>query len=407
MSAAGFVLAINVFVAGLFTAAFAVVAWRTRTVIGARWLSLACGLGIINALLEFALPAQADPRWMSLAVFTLPLVGFGACIVGLARHYGVTPPWRVLAGLVVVSVLANIAIESQSSRSFVHAAIYQAPYFFAHLLAAAVLLRSRRRLDALDLTLLVFLLFSSLQYVAKPLLVAGLGSVNAQDYLQSAYGAYSQTLIAFLLITNGVLMLLVFVRDALAELTRRSQTDTLSGLLNRGGFDDLADKMLASALRDGAPATMVVADLDHFKAINDNHGHEAGDRVIAAFGQVLSVIAEPRAIIGRLGGEEFATFIPANLATAQLYAEGVRSGFSSLSIAQLGLDRTVSASFGIAQLKPGDGLSDLLRRADAALYEAKKGGRNRVWIAEPEPAAPPAADPVLKRQRGAGRVQRA
>lgn len=406
MSAAGFVLAINVFVAALFAAAFAVVAWRTRTVIGARWLSLAYGMGIINAVLEFALPAQADPRWMSLAVFTVPLLGFAACIAGLARHYGVAPPWRAIAGLLAVSVPANIAIESQSSSSFVHAAIYQAPYFFGHMLAAAVLLRSRRRLDALDITLLVFLLFSSLQYVAKPLLVAGLGAVSAQDYLQSAYGAYSQVLIAFLLITNGVLMLLVFVRDALAELTRRSQTDTLSGLLNRGGFDDLAEKMLASALRDGVPATMVVADLDHFKAINDNYGHAAGDRVIAAFGQVLSAIAEPRTIVGRLGGEEFAAFIPgSNLATARLYAEGVRSGFSGPSIAQLGPDRRVSASFGVAQLRAGDGLSDLLRRADAALYEAKKSGRDRVCIAEPDIPAPLTAPMAGERRQGSRQPQ--
>ena len=106
--------------------------------------------------------------------------------------------------------------------------------------------------------------------------------------------------------------------------------------------------------------------------------------------------------------EEFAAFIPGtNLATARLYAEGVRSGFSGLSIAQLGPDRRVSASFGVAQLKAGDGLSDLLRRADAALYEAKKGGRDRVWVAEPEPAAPPAADPVHERRGVPGRMRRA
>lgn len=222
---------------------------------------------------------------------------------------------------------------------------------------------------------------------------------NPQAYIGSTYAAISQTLGAVLLIANGLLMLLIIVRDAMAEVTARSETDKLSGLLNRRGFEDRADRLLATARRAGVPGTMVVADLDHFKAINDNYGHEAGDHVITAFAQVLTAIADKQAVIGRLGGEEFAVFVAgSNIATARLYAEGVRSGFAGLSIANLGPHRRASASFGVAQLRAGDSLSDLLRRADAALYEAKKTGRDRVCISEPEPAGHKDAAPADRRR---------
>ncbi|MNY47771.1 putative diguanylate cyclase YdaM [compost metagenome] len=97
-------------------------------------------------------------------------------------------------------------------------------------------------------------------------------------------------------------------------------------------------------------------------------------------------------MLGRLGGEEFAAFLPgANLATGRLYAETVRNAFRAGPRGHLGVDRTVSASFGVAQFIPSDHLSDLLRRADAALYQAKTDGRDCVRTVLSEPARPLAA----------------
>ena len=265
----------------------------------------------------------------------------------------------------------------------------------------AIVLRFRHR-KVLDVWLAVLFGLSSLQFLLKPFAAVLLGSGDsAQAYIGTTYAALSQSSGAMLLIANGLLMLLIIVRDAMAEITARSETDTLSGLLNRRGFEERAESLLAAALRTGMPGAMVVADLDHFKAINDSHGHEAGDRVIRAFADMLGATADERAVIGRLGGEEFAVFIPGtNLATARLYAEGVRTGFSGLSIASLGPDCRVSASFGVAPLAEGDSLSDLLRRTDAALYEAKKSGRDRVCVSEPDTEMPPTALPHGERRQG-------
>lgn len=400
MSAAVFVLAINLFITAIFAIAFGVVGVYARSAVGARWLALAYSVGMTIPVLELLLPLQTEPFPIQLAIFVAFLGAVSLCVVGLARHYSLAPPWRTLGLIVAISLVVNLQTIGMPRDSLLRGLCYQLPYFFVQLVGVSVIMRFKQR-KALDLVLLVLFAASGLQFVAKPLVAAAIGSgATAQDYIGSTYAAISQSIGAVLLIANGLLMLLIIVRDAMAEMTARSETDTLSGLLNRRGFEDRADRLLATALRAGVPGAMVVADLDHFKTINDTYGHEAGDRVIRAFAEVLGTTADQRAVVGRLGGEEFAVFVPgANLATARLYAEGVRASFSSLSIANLGADRRVSASFGVAQMRAGDSLSDLLRRTDAALYEAKTSGRDRVCASGPD-LLPLRMTPGSDRRRG-------
>lgn len=388
MSAAGFILAINVFVSGLFIAAFSVIALRSRLAVGARWLALAYSMGVVNAALEFAMPTQQDPRLLGILIYVVSLSGFLICVIGLARHYTVRVPWIALAVLAAVSIVANaILIDQPSSASLMRGMIYQLPYFGAHLLGAMVVLNSRRR-QALDVTLVIFLLLSSLQFVAKPFMSLELGSPAIADYLHSVYAAYSQMMVAFLLITNGVLMLLILVRDEMAALTLRSDTDKLSGLWNRRGFEDRTEAAMLLARRAQVPSALVIADLDNFKTINDTLGHERGDRVIEAFARLMAEHASGRMVVGRQGGEEFVVYLPgSNLASALLYAEAVRRSFPEKA-RSLGL-QTCSASFGVVELQAGEDLSGLLRRADVALYHAKKNGRNRVSATDStEPVTP-------------------
>lgn len=404
MSAAAFVLAINLFIAGIFATAFGVVAAYARSAIGARWLALAYGVGMLNPLLELILPLQQDAWLAQFSIFAAYLFAANFIVVGLARHYRLIPPWSALGTLVVIALLINSQTVAMPRDSILRGLAYQLPYSIASLMCLATVLRFRRR-KTLDVWLAVLFGLSSLQFLLKPFAAVLMGSGDsAQAYIDTTYAALSQSSGAMLLIANGLLTLLIIVRDAMAEITARSETDTLSGLLNRRGFEDRADRLLATALRAGVPGAMVVADLDHFKSINDSYGHEAGDRVIRAFAEVLGEMADTRAVIGRQGGEEFAIFIPGvNLMTARLYAEGVRTGFSGLSIAALGPNRRVSASFGVAQLKAGDSLSDLLRRADAALYEAKKSGRDRVCVAQQDMPMP--RMPNTDRRRGSRMVR--
>lgn len=382
MSAAAFVLAINLFVAAMFATAFGVIAAYQRSALGARWLAFGYGLGALNPLLEFILPYQQDHRPVSFAIFATFLLALAACIIGLAYHYRLKRPSLVLGLLLAASLLLNLAILDLPRDSLVRAVLYQAPYTLVQAVGIVVLLGNRHR-RTLDLALLVLLAVSSLHYLGKPLLAAWIGSGTVpQAYLSSSYAAYSQSLGAVLLITNGLIVLLIIMRDMLADMAAQSETDTLSRLLNRRGFEEKGNKALATAARAGQPATMIVADLDHFKQINDTFGHAAGDRIIAIFASVLRDSAAADHILGRIGGEEFAIFMPgADLMAGRLYAETARSAFTGLPPAETGLDRMVTASFGIAALRPGDTLSNLVRRADIALYQAKTEGRNRVCLA--------------------------
>jgi diguanylate cyclase (GGDEF)-like protein len=381
MSAAVFILAINLCVAAIFATAFGVVAAYARSAISARWLAAAYAMGMLSPLLEYVLPYQTDPRPVSLLIFMSFLVALCLCVAGLSRHYRLQPPWRVLIVVVAASLMIQLATVGMPRESLLRATLYQLPYFVVQVIGVAMILQVRRR-KALDVALLVLFAASGLQFLGKPFLAAAIGSGgSAQSYIGSTYAAISQTAGALLLIINGLLMLLIIVRDAMAEMTARSETDTLSGLFNRRGFEERGERLLTQSARTNVPMAMVVADLDHFKDINDTHGHAAGDAVIAAFAQMLDRTAPPDAVVGRLGGEEFAVFMSGtNLVSARLFAEAVRSGLAGSTIG--GLDRQVSASFGVAQIRPGDRLSDALRRADAALYDAKKAGRNRVSVAQ-------------------------
>jgi len=140
MSAAFFILAINVCVAGIFATAFAVVAVTTRAAISARWLSAAYGMGALYAVLEFILPLHGPMPVLSVAVFTAFLLAEGLMVIGLAWHYNVPPPWRVLLGLVLVSILINVAILDMPRPSLVRALLYQGPYAAMQVIAVVVML---------------------------------------------------------------------------------------------------------------------------------------------------------------------------------------------------------------------------------------------------------------------------
>lgn len=231
--------------------------------------------------------------------------------------------------------------------------------------------------------LLVLAVFSGANFLVRPLAAFVLyGPYDSYD------GFYASPFWTTALLSHAVLSLLIalafFTAEAL-ELMRalrsESLTDPLSGLLNRRGFDLKAAALLDTCASSALPVSLVVADLDRFKALNDRHGHQAGDRVIAAFASRLREAAGTRAVAGRLGGEEFAVLLPmADPAAARLFAEAVRTVFSGGPIDGLSPDIRVTGSFGIASHCGGESLDDVSRRADEALYHAKRDGRDSVRV---------------------------
>ncbi len=164
------------------------------------------------------------------------------------------------------------------------------------------------------------------------------------------------------------------------QLRRLAQTDTLTGIGNRHYFTQKSERALQEAARDGEVSSLVMFDLDHFKAINDTYGHGAGDWVLKQVGKICSAHCRKVDYIGRLGGEEFAVLLRGlDLAGASQVAEECRSILAQLDTRECGYAFVVTASFGVTSTaQSGYDLSRLLSHADQMLYRAKNEGRNRV-----------------------------
>ncbi|MEQ9642539.1 MAG: diguanylate cyclase [Alphaproteobacteria bacterium] len=168
------------------------------------------------------------------------------------------------------------------------------------------------------------------------------------------------------------------------RLERLATTDELTGLANRRAFITVAGREIGRAQRYGQPLSIVVADIDHFKRVNDTHGHAAGDVALRVFAEAMnSCLRQDVDRAARLGGEEFAVLLPAtDPGGARAVAERMREAVAAATVAHDSAVFTMTASFGIAAWQPGEpGPESMLSRADGALYDAKRAGRNRVMTA--------------------------
>jgi diguanylate cyclase (GGDEF)-like protein len=190
---------------------------------------------------------------------------------------------------------------------------------------------------------------------------------------------------------------------AVAEI--RAATDGLTGLPNKRAVTDTAKRMFAQATRSGAPLTVVLLDLDHFKDVNDRYGHPVGDQVLANVGAVLKETLRAGDFAGRNGGEEFALLLPeTDLAGGYEIAERLRHALGEL--AHIGVEVPVTASLGLATYPDhAQSLERLERLADAALYVAKRSGRDRVEVADPSTDAGTLPVKAVETHRGMGAVR--
>lgn len=373
-------LVVNFIVALSFSAVFFVVARRSQSRTAATWLGTGFGVASLSAVCELLVAYTNEPRLWALCAFATVLIGMVMLTIGVGEMYNRRIDTRITAIFVAASLFVALVIYDLPRGTVLQAFLYQGPYALVVLAGAIIVLLAKQR-TLLDRFLGILLLVTGLNFLIKAGLAVALGAGStAKDYVQTNYALISQSMTAVLMVTVGLTLLAKLVLEILAMQRIESEIDSLSGLANRRGFDRQINALLRND--QNRSHAIILCDLDHFKQINDTYGHHIGDMVIKAFADCLARHTPEGAVAGRLGGEEFALFLPdTQVDDAVQLAQQLRR--ESMALPLLPHTMNVTASFGIAQLSSQSDLFEAFRRADQALYRAKDAGRNRVKVATP------------------------
>lgn len=375
MGGAVALLIVNAIVAGMFAASYFLIALIKRGRRRVYVFGISYSIGMVTPLSELAIHWTGAATSLLLLSHAALLGAFLSMAAAIAMFEEEKPRWIAIAVIGAVGVGLRISILGGPRDDLLYELLYQAPFASA-LALCALTTASHARGRPLHLFLTALFAIIALDFLLKPLVASALGSgKTAQEYAASPYAVFSQASTGILLIAAGLLVLIVVIQTTVQDYTHESETDHLSGLLNRRGFDRRAQRMLASWQPAHHDAAVIMIDLDHFKQINDRFGHDEGDRVIRSFADVLTQTVPRTALIARTGGDEFAILLDRTAITGgRLIAEAIRQQVGSRSRG----GRAYTLSQGVAQYQPGDSLSDLMQRADKAAYRAKKSGRDKV-----------------------------
>jgi diguanylate cyclase len=176
------------------------------------------------------------------------------------------------------------------------------------------------------------------------------------------------------------------LKDELEQARHAAYIDALTGILNRRGFDQELAQLVQQADAKPTEFSLLIMDIDHFKAVNDEHGHLAGDKVLQALAYLLNTHTKGGDSTARFGGEEFAVLLPqTQIEDAEKVAQNIRSHVEKMVLKRPRtgeLLSAITASIGVGSYRPGETANELIHRCDKALYQAKKLGRNRVIVAD-------------------------
>lgn len=378
MNGVAFFLGVNFVVAVCFSAVFAVVATRSRSRRAALWFAAGFGIASLSALCELLVAYTSNSKIWALGAFATVLIGMMLLRVGIGHLYGRQLDKRIATFFIAASITLSYVIYDLPRGTPLQAFSYQSPFAVVIFDSAFVVLSSRGR-QMIDRFLGILMMITGLHFFAKAGLAIFVGSGTvAKDYIHTNYALISQSATAILLVAVGLTLLAALVLEIMADQRSESERDTLSTLANRRGFDRQVQVFLDKA--PNGNHAVILCDLDHFKRINDTYGHHVGDLVIKGFGQLMNDSAPKRAALGRIGGEEFAIFLPeTEIGSAVLFAQALRG--AAMTLPDLPESLTVTASFGVSPLATVGGLAEAYRQADLALYSAKNAGRNQVKLA--------------------------
>lgn len=308
-------------------------------------------------------------------LFSIVLVLQGAAIrdfYGLRtnRYWFVVPP-------VLVALIFFAALDSFVWRIILSGAFYGAATLVISLMVHRVAPTHRPA----RWLLMAGYLFASVMLFARVVAIIADPQSMRGFLTPSAFQGVSLMVANIVLLVTSIGFLSLHKEQLEEAAQRLAITDPLTGIFNRRMFLELADKEIARSQRTGAPLSVLMLDIDHFKSVNDRYGHQAGDMVIMRVVEAVQSCLRREDLLVRYGGEEFCVLLPGvAVDQATLLAERSREAVAKLRIQHRGDILTVTISVGVALLRrsKNESVEELVSRADEALYAAKRAGRNRV-----------------------------
>ncbi len=382
MSSASFVLLINLGLACLFAGLLLWVGQKSPDPRSARWFAASFAVG------GFAVAIELFSRgiYTGDALHLFQVAGYAGYIlgamfqtVGIAYRLKSQTQWKFLLAVLVAALVAEQSGMNVRSDGPFQLWVHFLPFALSFGAGAWCAFSQREQVAAIDQLLGGLFALSAVQYFTIPLVTLFVGMPGAEPdaYLSSQFAAWSQMTGSLVAMALGLTVLVAHFLDMLNKKTMESMTDPLTGLLNRRGFDT----RIARHVERGGTA-LAICDIDHFKNVNDSYGHYVGDNLLLAIAELFQSAEATGVIVSRMGGEEFYLLIPrATESSAHLLSEGLRLCVQTIRVTGLPVDHAVTCSFGVAEQLENEPFDQLVKRADAALYRAKQGGRNRVMLA--------------------------
>lgn len=335
--------------------AVAVVHWVANAaafLLAIRWLYMVAGIGLVGSATLIAIGVrQRSGRPLRASLFVIPAVAV------------------MIATAIAVSPMGTPAMQGFITPAYV---------MILMAISAASLWPTGRRFTSPELTLFALLVCFSVGQAALALAALRItGPDTGKDLYRAILGLYMPAIY----VGTGVAAVLVVAGDLAQQLRRQMRHDPLTEVLNRRGMEEAAGQAIAQARRHARPLALVICDLDGFKALNDSHGHIAGDQALQGFARLLTLAVRRGDIVARMGGDEFGLLLhDTDARGAADVMERVRQEVSRLALPRVPAGH-LRASFGVADLTAADRhVEDMVARADEALYAAKKDGKNRVSI---------------------------
>lgn len=309
----------------------------------------------------------------------LVLAGWLIFDAGVVRAANRTTPWTVAIALLVISLVIMGAATGENANVAVSVMTFQLTTAVFDLFAAWACFTVARDQRSITHPLIGV----ALSLLAVSGLVRGvmLLDSNAQTVFAAGLGNFQYSLVAIPVFVLIPLLLTILTAERLRrEVERQARRDALTQAYNRRGFNELADREWARARRRNEALSLLMLDIDHFKKINDQHGHAIGDQILSETSGRIQEVLRTEDVWGRFGGEEFIAMLPATpIEDAVIVSERVRRSIGDVPFVTAAGELRITVSIGVATRQPEDvNWETVAQLADAALYRAKSEGRNRV-----------------------------